>query len=82
MKQKDIAVIIAVALLSAIVSVLLSTKLLISPAKRQQSAEVVDKISTEFTLPDERFFNEQSINPTRKSQLDQTNENPFNGATP
>ncbi|QQS68981.1 hypothetical protein IPP75_03605 [Candidatus Saccharibacteria bacterium] len=80
MKQKDIAVIIVVAIFSAVVSLLLSTKLLISPTNRQQKAEEVDKISTTFNLPDERFFNEASINPTQQGQLgDKTNPNPFNG---
>lgn len=81
MKQKDIAVIIVVAIFSAVVSLLLSTKLLISPTNRQQKAEEVDKISTTLNLPDKRFFNEASINPTQQGQLgDKTNPNPFNGA--
>lgn len=80
MKQKDIAVIIVVAIFSAVVSLLLSTKLLIAPTNRQQEAEEVDKISTTFNLPDKRFFNEASTNPTQQGQLgDKTNPNPFNG---
>lgn len=79
MKQKDIALIIVVAFLSAIISFILSGKLFVTPANRQQPVEVVDKISTQFQLPDSRYFNANSINPTVQSQLGtDTNQNPFN----
>ncbi len=79
MKQKDIAVIIVVAFLSAIISFILSGRIFVTPANRQQPVEVVDKISTEFQLPDSRYFNANSINPTVLSQLGtDTNQNPFN----
>ena len=79
MKQKDIAVIIVFAVLSAVISFVLSGKIFVTPANRQQPVEVVDKISTEFQLPDGRYFNASNINPTVQSQLGtDTNQNPFN----
>lgn len=48
MKQKDLGIIIAVAILSAIVSFLLSNKLFVTPENRQQKVEVVDAIVSEF----------------------------------
>ncbi|MCA9327142.1 hypothetical protein KDA14_01300 [Candidatus Saccharibacteria bacterium] len=81
MKQKDIAVIIIVAFISAVVSFILSGKLFVTPENRQQSVEVVDAISTQFDLPDARYFNAESINPTQSSKLDSTNQTPFNSAT-
>lgn len=79
MKQKDIALIIIFAVLSAVISFVLSGKIFVTPANRQQPVEVVDKISTEFQLPDARYFNASSINPTVQSQLGtDTNQNPFN----
>jgi hypothetical protein len=79
MKQKDIALIIVVAFLSAIISLVLSGKIFVTPENRQQHVEVVDKISTEFNLPDSRYFNSNSVNPTVEAQLGtDTNQNPFN----
>ncbi|QQS20351.1 hypothetical protein IPL85_02800 [Candidatus Saccharibacteria bacterium] len=78
MKQKDIGIIVAVAFLSAIVSFLLSNKLFYTPENRQQQVEVVDVIKTDFKQPDPRYFNLESINPTQNSQLNSTNQTPFN----
>ncbi|MBL8121292.1 hypothetical protein JNM87_00895 [Candidatus Saccharibacteria bacterium] len=79
MRQKDIAVIIVIAVFSAVISFLLSNKLFVRPDSRQQKYEVVDVISTDFSLPDSRFFNSQSINPTPNTELgSNTNQNPFN----
>lgn len=78
MKQKDLSIIIAVAFLSAIVSFLLSNKLFVTPENRQQKVEVVDVIQTDFERPNTRYFNTDSINPTQNSQLNTTNQTPFN----
>lgn len=78
MKQKDLSIIIAVAFLSAIVSFLLSNKLFVTPENRQQKVEVVDIIQTDFERPNTRYFNTDSINPTQNSQLNTTNQTPFN----
>jgi len=82
MKQKDIAVIVVVAFLSAILSFFLSNQIFVTPENRQQPVEVVDSISTDFHLPDSRYFNSNSINPTVTPQLgSDTNQNPFNGSS-
>ena len=82
MKQKDVALIIVVAFLSAVISFFLTGKIFVTPANRQQPVEVVDKISTQFQLPDSRYFNANSINPTVQSQLGtDTNQTPFNSTT-
>jgi len=80
MKQKDLGIIIAVAILSAIVSFLLSNKLFVTPENRQQKVEVVDTIVSDFDQPSTKYFNETSINPTQISQLDSTNQTPFNAS--
>jgi hypothetical protein len=79
MKQKDIAMIIVVAFVSGVLSFFLSGKIFVTPENRQQEVEVVDKLSSNFELPDSRFFNAESINPTVDVQLDNTNQTPFNG---
>lgn len=79
MKQKDVALIIVVAFISAIASFLITGKLFVTPENRQQAVEVVDVITTDFKLPDSRYFNSDSIDPTVESQLGaSTNQTPFN----
>lgn len=81
MKQKDLALLAAVAVFSAIFSWIISSKVFVTNTARQQQVEVVDKLTTNFPLSDPRFFNKNSINPTKDSGLEATNENPFNGST-
>lgn len=78
MKQKDIAVIVAVGLVAAIFAMIL-TQVLFVPKKAQElQVEVVDPISAEFKTPDTTFFNENSINPTQLIQIgDGNNGTPF-----
>lgn len=80
MKQKDIAVIIAVTFFAAVASFLIANKLFVTPKNRQQTAPVVDVINSSMTAPDKRFFNSDSINPTRNSTTTGTNQTPFNGS--
>ncbi|QQS19136.1 hypothetical protein IPL68_03800 [Candidatus Saccharibacteria bacterium] len=81
MKQKDLSIIIVVAFLSAIVSFLISNKLFVTAENRQQKVEVVDVIVADFNEPSKRYFNAESINPTQNSQLNSTNQTPFNAST-
>jgi len=81
MKQKDIATIIIVAFIAAGSSYFIANRVFVTPANRQQTVEVIDVLSDKFGPPDTRFFNDQSINPTRNTGLDNTNQTPFNGAS-
>jgi hypothetical protein len=82
MKQKDIALIIVLAGVSAIVSFLASGWLFGKPADREQKAEVVDVITSDFSLPDSKYFNNSSIDPTQLIQIgDAENPNPFDGGS-
>lgn len=82
MKQKDIALIVISALVSAIISFVVSNRVFVTPANRQQKVAVVDSISTQFTAPSSKYFNAQSINPTQVVPIGSgSNQNPFNGAT-
>lgn len=81
MKQKDVALIIVIVFISAIVSFVVSNMLFSSPAKRQQQVEVVDAINSTFATPDSRYFNSNSIDPTQLIQIgNNNNTNPFNGS--
>jgi hypothetical protein len=79
MKQKDVALIIAIGFVSAVFALLLSNFLISSPKNRQQKAEVVEAITDEFQQPDERYFNDLSVNPTKQIRIgDAQNPLPFN----
>lgn len=81
MKQKDIALIIVIAAISAVVSFVVSGKIFVTPSTRQQKVEVVDAINTTFTTPDTKYFNAQSVNPAQTIVIgNNSNQNPFNGA--
>ena len=82
MKQKDIALIIVVAFVSAIMSVVISGKIFAPPKNRQQKVAAVQAISTDFPKPDSKYFNSSSIDPTQLIQItNNANTAPFNGAT-
>jgi hypothetical protein len=78
MKKKDLSVIAVVAVVSAILSFVVSGMLFSSPSDRKQNVEVVSPILTNFDRPDATYFNQNSINPSQNIQIgtDQ-NSNPF-----
>lgn len=81
MKQKDVALIIVLAFMSGVVSFLASRWIFARPADRQQKAEVVDVITSDFPLPDSKYFNPNSIDPTQLIQIgNSSNPNPFGGS--
>lgn len=80
MKQKDIVVIIVIASIAAILSFFIANRVFVTSKNRQQSYPVVDSITSSMNSPDERFFNQDSINPARNSgSSTSTNQTPFNG---
>jgi hypothetical protein len=80
MKQKDVALIIIIAFISAIISFVVSNKTFVTPANRQQEVEVVDKIEPSFQAPDKKYFNSNSIDPTQSSSIGtDNNQDPFSG---
>lgn len=82
MKQKDIALIIVIAAISAVISFVISGKIFVTPANRQQQVEVVDVINSNFQPPSNKYFNSQSIDPTQLVTIgNNNNQNPFSGTT-
>lgn len=78
MKPKDIALIVIVVFLSGVLSYVISGSIFTSPDDRQQAVEVVDPISSDFPKPDERFFNDSAIDPTRTITIgENANPDPF-----
>ena len=77
MKQKDIAILIAVAFMSAVFSLLLSNVFFSSP-KDAQKVETVDAISADFPSPNKKYFNEKSVDPSKLVEIgNSSNQNPF-----
>jgi hypothetical protein len=81
MKQKDFLLIAVVVIVSAVVAVVISGKIITTPKNRQQEVEVVTPISSEFSEPNKKYFNAESVNPTQLIQIGNgENTQPFNGS--
>jgi hypothetical protein len=79
-KQKDVALIIVIVVISGIVSLFLSKMLFSSSADRQQQVDVVQPINGNFQTPSSSYFNASSIDPTQLIKIgNANNSNPFNG---
>ena len=80
MKQKDIVLIVVIVVISGVISFVVSGKLIVPSKNLKQEAEVVKPISAQFNKPDKRYFNSNSINPTKLIQIGQNNNpDPFRG---
>jgi flagellar basal body-associated protein FliL len=79
MKQKDIAIIIVVAGVAAIISFVLANYLFGGKNSANLKSPTVDVISAEFILPPTQFFNKNSLDPTKNITIgDSSNTSPFN----
>ena len=79
MKQKDIALIVVIVIISGSISFFVSKWLFSVPAGRQTKVEIVTPITTEFNQPDSRYFNSDSIDPTQNITIGGSqNQAPFN----
>lgn len=81
MKQKDIALVIVIAVVAGIISFVLSRLIFVTPANRQQKVEVVQSISTTFPLPSNKYFNNTAVDPSQTIQIGtSTNPAPFSSS--
>ena len=79
MKQKDIALIIVISFMSAVLSLLVSNFVFNSADKKKLEADVVTAITPEFNEPDKQYFNKDSVNPTQIIRIGgNSNQQPFN----
>jgi len=80
MKSKDFQIIFLVAVVSLVLSVLLSGVLFSTSEDRSQEVEIADEITTGFERPDGEYFNAESFNPAKDIRIGQDLEsNPFKG---
>jgi len=78
MKQKDWIIIIVTVFISAVASFFISRALFASPEDRMAEVEIVEPILAEFQQPDDRYFNEDSINPSQSITIgEDDNPQPF-----
>mgnify|MGYP003395874337 CR=1 FL=1 len=78
MKQKDFTLIVLVVGISTVVAFVFSNLVISPDAKRNTKVEVVQPITDQFTTPDSKYFNDQSIDPTQLIQIgDNQNPQPF-----
>jgi hypothetical protein len=88
MKKNDLAIIIGVGFVAAIISFIISGALFGSPKKNPIKVPVVTKISSDFPQPStddtyKPFFNNQAFNPTQIIRIGGGNSNgtPFQSAS-
>lgn len=82
MKQKDIALILVIVFVSAVVSLFVSKAVFSPPRNRQQQVEVVQPITANFPQPDSRYFNASAFDPTKLITIGQSNStDPFSGSS-
>lgn len=67
MKSKDYYTIAIVVIISLTASFFISKALVGKTGGRNQSAPVVDEITADFPLPDDKYFNCLSINPAAEN---------------
>lgn len=80
MKQKDIALLIVIGVVSAAISLFLSNALFGGEKQREQQVETIDAISPEFKSPNTQYFNAEAVNPAQPVQIgESSNPNPFMG---
>lgn len=81
MKQKDMIVIIVTVFISALLAIMISKYFISTPKNRHEKVEVVTPIESDFPQPDKRYFNNDSIDPTRNISIgDSNNSKPFNSS--
>ena len=78
MKRKDLSLVLVVVFISIVVALIVSRWIFSSPQNRQQTAEKVDIITSDFPLPASQYFNIESVNPTTQIEIGgSSNPSPF-----
>lgn len=78
MKPKDIGIIAGVAVVSAIFSYIIAGYIFNGDKSYSLKAPSVEPISAEFKLPSDKYFNKDSLNPTKDITIgDSSNQKPF-----
>lgn len=80
MKQKTLFSLAVIAVISGVISLIVS-RYAFGSSTRQESAVVVPVITSSFPTPSTKYFNSQSIDPTQLIQIGtSSNNNPFSNS--
>lgn len=74
MKKSDIVTIVLIASMSVIVAFFATNAVFDNIASEEVTVKTINKIESSVVEPDERIFNENSINPTVEVHIDSGNE--------
>ncbi|HEX6258770.1 MAG TPA: hypothetical protein VFZ48_04790 [Candidatus Saccharimonadales bacterium] len=78
MKKNDIALIILIASVSAIIAFFVGKAVIGEPEQKSVKVKTTERISTEVAEPDKSIFNKDGINPTVEINIgDSSNRQPF-----
>jgi ABC-type anion transport system duplicated permease subunit len=78
MKQKDLALILVIAVIGGIASIFVSKIIFVNPKNREQQVEVVQPITADFPPPSSAYFNSNALDPTELITIgSNANPNPF-----
>lgn len=75
-KSKDLYLVIILVIISGVISLIVAN-IVFKTEKVKTSVEVVESINSDFTLPDQTYFNKTSINPTQTITIGDGNPDPF-----
>lgn len=82
MKQKDLALIAVVVVISTVFGFVISSAVIGSPKKNAQQVEVVQAITTDFPSPNKVYYNDKAIDPTKVITISNNNNpDPFSKTT-
>ncbi len=80
MKAKDWEIIGTVVLISGVLTFAVASLLFGGSHTKLLRVEVVTPISSDFPLPNSKYFNNDSLNPTQEIKIgEDSNTTPFNG---
>lgn len=78
MKSKDWSAIVVIALVSALISFVVFNFVIGARKLGKLKVEKVDSLSSEFKIPNTKYFNNKSINPTQEIKIgEDPNVSPF-----
>jgi len=69
MKQKDITLILVMVFVGGVLALIISNFVFSAPKNRQQTAEIVDVITPDFSAPPPKYFNSNANNPAQPITL-------------
>lgn len=81
MKSKDWSVIVAIIILSSLISFGITSVFIGNSKTKPIKVEQVEAITSNFPLPNKKYFNDKAINPTQDIKIgDADNNNPFSSS--